>query len=74
VTAVDIKGSPIKRGIGGAYHSVSRKNLQPYLHEYSFRYNRRLDEQPMFISFLNQIEKAEPGETPSVELAQSQIA
>jgi transposase len=66
--------SLIKRGIGGVYHSVSRKYLQSYLDEYSFRYNRRFDTQPMFTSFLNQIEKAQPGETPSAELAQSQIA
>jgi hypothetical protein len=33
--------SLIKRGIGGVYHSVSRKYLQTYLDEYSFRYNRR---------------------------------
>jgi hypothetical protein len=31
--------------------------LQWYLNEYSFRYNRRFDTQPMFLSFLNQIEK-----------------
>jgi transposase len=33
--------SLVKRGIGGVYHSVSRKYLQTYLDEYSFRYNRR---------------------------------
>ena len=33
--------SLIKRGIGGVYHQVSRKYLQTYLDEYSFRYNRR---------------------------------
>jgi len=33
--------SLIKRGIGGVYHSVSKKYLQSYLDEYSFRYNRR---------------------------------
>jgi len=33
--------SLIKRGIGGVYHSVSKKYLQSYLNEYSFRYNRR---------------------------------
>jgi transposase len=66
--------SLIKRGIGGVYHSVSQKYLQSYLDEYSFRYNRRFDTQPMFTSFLHQIEKIQPGETPSEELAQSQIA
>jgi transposase len=49
----------VKRGIGGVYHSVSRKYLQSYLDEYSFRYNRRADSQPMFTAFLNQVaEKA----------------
>jgi transposase-like protein len=33
--------SLIKRGIGGVYHSVSRKHLQSYLDEFCFRYNRR---------------------------------
>ena len=47
--------SLIKRGIGGVYHSVSRDYLQSYLDEYSFRYNRRLDSQPMFTSFLDQV-------------------
>lgn len=49
--------SLIKRGIGGVYHNVGRHYLQAYLNEYSFRYNRRFDVQPMFTSFLHQIEK-----------------
>jgi transposase len=49
--------SLIKRGIGGVYHNVGRHYLQTYLNEYSFRYNRRFDVQPMFVSFLHQIEK-----------------
>jgi transposase len=49
--------SLVKRGIGGVYHNVSAKYLQTYFDEYSFRYNRRNDEQPMFVSFLKQIEK-----------------
>ena len=44
--------SLIKRGIGGVYHSVSKKYLQTYLDEYSFRYNRRNGDQPMFTSLL----------------------
>ena len=47
--------SLIKRGIGGVYHSVSDKYLQSYLNEYSFRYNHRKDETPMFQTVLNQI-------------------
>ena len=51
--------SLLKRGIGGVYHSVSSKHLQSYCNEYSFRYNHRRDQQPMFISLLNRIEKSE---------------
>jgi transposase-like protein len=47
--------SQIKRGINGVYHSISPKYLQSYLNEYSFRYNHRKDEIPMFKLFLNQI-------------------
>jgi transposase len=47
--------SLVKRGIGGVYHSVSKKYLQSYLDEYSFRYNRRLSQEPMFVSLLDQI-------------------
>jgi transposase len=47
----------IKNGLRGVYHSVGKGYLQSYLNEYSFRYNRRFDEQPMFMSFLKQIEK-----------------
>lgn len=49
--------SLVKRGIGGVYHSVGRDYLQTYFDEYSFRYNRRFDTQPMFWSFLHQVEK-----------------
>jgi transposase len=47
----------IKNGIRGVYHSVGRHYLQSYLDEYSFRYNHRFDVQPMFESFMQQIEK-----------------
>jgi transposase len=49
--------SLIKNGLRGVYHSVGKHYLQTYLNEYSFRYNRRFDTQPMFTSFLHQIEK-----------------
>jgi transposase-like protein len=49
--------SLVKNGLRGVYHSVGKGYLQSYLNEYSFRYNRRFDEQPMFESFLKQIEK-----------------
>jgi transposase len=38
--------SLVKRGISGAYHSVSAKYLQMYFDEYTFRYNHR--EENMF--------------------------
>lgn len=47
--------SLVKRGIGGVYHSVSQKYLQTYLDEYSFRYNRRTANEPMFVSLLEQV-------------------
>jgi transposase len=49
--------SLVKNGLRGVYHSVGRPYLQTYLNEYSFRYNRRFDTQPMFLSFLQQVEK-----------------
>src|SRR5205085_5460610 len=50
--------SLVKNGIRGVYHNVGAKYLQTYFDEYSFRYNRRHDSQPMFVSFLQQFEKA----------------
>ncbi len=47
--------SLVKRGITGVYHSVSPKYLQSYINEYSFRYNNRKAESPMFKIFLSQI-------------------
>jgi transposase-like protein len=47
--------SLVKRGIGGVYHAVSPKYLQSYVNEYSFRYNHRNDETPMFQVMLNRI-------------------
>ena len=50
--------SLLKRGIGGVYHSVSSKHLQSYLDEYSFRYNHRKDERPMFLTMLSRVSVA----------------
>jgi transposase len=47
--------SLVKRGIVGVYHHVDPEYLQSYVNEYSFRYNHRKDEQPMFQTFLNRI-------------------
>ena len=47
--------SQLKRSIDGTYHHVTAEHLQEYIDEYSFRYNHRKDEKPMFISMLNQV-------------------
>ncbi len=47
--------SLLKRGIGGVYHQVSAKYLQSYCDEYSFRYNRRFSQEPMFVSLLERL-------------------
>lgn len=44
---------PLVNGIRGVYHQVGKGYLQDYLNEYSFHYNWRFDEQPMFLSFLS---------------------
>jgi transposase len=44
--------SNLKRGIGGTYHSVSKKWLQSYLNEYVWRYNHRRDERAQFVTLL----------------------
>jgi transposase-like protein len=45
----------IKRGIGGVYHQVSKKYLQNYLDEYTFRYNRRDQGNLIFNAFLKRV-------------------
>jgi len=47
--------SALKRGINGVYHCVSLRHLQGYINEYSFRYNHRKDEKPMFLTVLERI-------------------
>jgi transposase-like protein len=47
----------LKNGIRGVYHSVSDKYLQTYLDEYSFRFNRRDSQHPMFKAFMGRIQK-----------------
>jgi transposase len=49
--------SLLKRGISGAYHSVSAKHLQSYVDEYTFRYNHRKDDAGMFAAFVGRIQK-----------------
>lgn len=47
----------LKNGIRGVYHAVSREYLQNYLDEYSFRYNAREAERPMFWLILDRVRK-----------------
>lgn len=47
--------SLVKNGLRGVYHSVSRKYLQTYLDEYSFRYNRRKQGNLIFKAFLQRV-------------------
>jgi transposase len=47
--------SLVKRGIGGVYHNVSQKNLQSYLDEYAFRYNRRHEGNQQFRAILKRV-------------------
>jgi len=44
-----------KNGIRGVYHAVGKRYLQSYLNEYSFRYNRRDSEIPMFTLMLSRV-------------------
>jgi len=47
--------SLIKRGINGSYRHVSKKYLQHYLNEFTFRWNHRKDERPTFLSALDRL-------------------
>lgn len=50
--------SIVKNGIRGVNRHVSPQHLQGYLDSYVFRYNHRKDNQPMFLTLLNQVRKA----------------
>jgi transposase len=50
--------SLLKGGIRGAYRGrVTKAYMQNYINEFAFRYNRRNDVTPMFLSFLQQVQK-----------------
>jgi len=40
--------SQLKRSISGTYHNVSRKYLQQYVNEFSWRYNKRESASALF--------------------------
>jgi transposase len=44
--------SLLKRGISGNYYATIAKHLQGLLNEYVWRYNRREDRHPMFLTLL----------------------
>jgi len=49
--------SLLKNGLRGVYHAVSATYLQSYVDEYSFRYNRRFSDQPLFYAMLDRVER-----------------
>lgn len=53
--SIDGFWSLVKRGIGDVCHAVSEKYLQAYPDEYSFRYNGRRSEMPMFVAILRRL-------------------
>lgn len=51
----------LKNGIRGVYHSVGAGHLQEYVDEYTFRYNHRRDETPMFETISGRVRKVRAG-------------
>ena len=47
--------SQLKRSLHGTHHSVSRKHLQSYVNEFSFRYNRRASSFSVFGEMMGRI-------------------
>lgn len=45
--------SQLKRSVNGTYHAVSPKYLQNYVDEFSYRYNQRASEQPVFYPLIS---------------------
>ncbi len=52
----------LKTGILGAHHSVGANHLQSYVNEYTFRYNHRDDETPMFRTITQRVGKVRAGQ------------
>lgn len=57
--------SLVKNGIRGTYHSVSAAYLPAYLDEFSWRYNHRHDDRPMFWTILDQVGQRSSAEAPA---------
>ncbi|MCE2686943.1 MAG: transposase [Rickettsiales bacterium] len=57
INSIEGYWSLLKRGINGTYHWVSKKNINKYINEFSFRYNSRnesdTDRFKMFCNNLN---------------------
>ncbi len=51
----------LKNGIRGVYHSVGKDYLQTYVNEYTFRYNHRKDEAPMFQTIKGRVTRVRGG-------------
>ena len=61
----------VQNGIRGVYHSVSKKYLQTYLDEYSFRYNRRDRGNLIFPAMLARVSERVSSK-PSAPVAENQ--
>jgi transposase-like protein len=48
-----------KNSVRGAHHNVSTRYLQNYLDEYTFRWNHRHDERPIFWTILDRVERGD---------------
>ncbi len=48
-----------KNSVRGAHHNISTKYLSNYLDEYTFRWNHRKDERPIFWTILEKVEKGQ---------------
>ncbi len=53
--------SLLKNGIRGAHHAVGANKLQSYVNEYTFRYNHRDDDQPMYAVLKSRVTKTQHG-------------
>lgn len=51
----------LKNGIRGVYHAVGKDYLQTYVDEYTFRYNHRKDETPMFTTMKARVNRVRSG-------------